>query len=77
MRSVARVVVVAQSQIDVLERSQRVAALGLEAGQSARQVSLIAAITGVLSGPQTPPLSLDRTVGIGVAESETVGEKCL
>jgi hypothetical protein len=77
MDGVARVVVVADRQSDVPERGQRVAAFGLEVGQSARHVGLIAAITAVLSDYQAPAQGLERTVGVGLAEGEAVGEKRL
>ena len=60
---------------EVIERGQRVAVFGFEAGQSGRQVCLVAAVAAVLSDHQAPAQGLKRADGIGVAESEPVGEK--
>ena len=75
MGGVARVVVVADRQSEVFERGQRVAVLGLDPGQSARDVALIAAVTAGLSDYQASTQGLTYMVGIGVAEGDAVGEK--
>jgi hypothetical protein len=75
MGGVARVVVVADCQSEVFERRQRVAMFGLDVGKSARHMRLIATITAILSDYQAPAQGLTRTVGVGIAEGEAVGEK--
>ena len=69
------VVVVADRQSEVIERGQRVAVFGLEAGQDARQVGLDEAVAAVLGDRQAPAQGLQRADGIGVAEGEAVGEQ--
>ena len=51
---VARVVIVADRQREVIERGQRVAVFGLESGQTGRQVCLVEAVAAVLSDHQAP-----------------------
>jgi hypothetical protein len=70
---VAGLVVVADGHSDVIERSRRVAVLGLERGQTGRQGGLDEAVAAVLSDRQSPAAGFPRAVGIGVAEREPVG----
>ena len=57
---VARVVEVADRQRDVVERGQRVAVFGLEAGQTARQVCFVVAVAAVLGDHQAPAQGVQR-----------------
>ena len=72
---VAGLVVVADGHSDVIERSRRVAVLGLERGQTGRQDGLDGAVAAVLSDRQSPAAGIPRAVGVGVAEREPVGGK--
>ena len=72
-RGVARIVVVADRQREVIERGQRVAVFGFEEGQNVRQGSRGGAVAAVPSDHQTPAQGVKRRDGIGVAESRTVG----
>jgi hypothetical protein len=72
---VARVVVVADRHSDVPERGLRVAVPGLDAAQVGRQLGFVIAVAAVSSSHQAPPQGVKRAVGIGVAESEAVGEQ--
>ena len=72
---VAGVVEVADCQSEVIERGQRVAVFGLKSGQIGRQVDLVGAVAAVLGDHQTPAQGVQRADGIGVAESEAVGEQ--
>ena len=60
MVGVARVVEIADRQSDVIERGQRVAVLGLEAGQTARHVCFGIAVAAVLGDHQTPAQGVQR-----------------
>ena len=66
---------VADCQSEVIERGQRVAVFGLESGQIGRQVGLDGAVAAVLSDHHAPAHGLPRAVGIGVAESDAVGDQ--
>ncbi len=70
---VAGRVVVADGHSDVIERSRRVAELGLVPRQTSRQIGLNGAVAAVLSDRQSPAAGFQRAVGIGVAEREPVG----
>jgi hypothetical protein len=59
---------VADRQRDVIQRGQRVAMLGLEAGQDARQECLGVAVAAVSGDHQAPTRGVQRSGGIGVAE---------
>ena len=74
-RGVARIVVVADRQSDVIERGQRVTVFGFKSGQMASHVGLVGAVTAVLGDRQAPAQGLERADGIGVAVGDPVGEK--
>ena len=63
----------ADCQSDVIERRHSVAVFGLESGKADGQVSLVGAVSAVLSDHQAPAHGLNRAVGIGVAERDPVG----
>jgi hypothetical protein len=73
---VARVVIPADRQPDVIQRGQRVTACGLEAAQGDRQLGLIETVTAVPSDYQTPPQDVQSAAWIGVAEREPMDETC-
>ena len=58
---------------DIVERGQRVAVLGLEAGQTARDACFGIAVAALLGDHQTAALGVQRRGGISVAERVTVG----
>ena len=59
----------------VFERGERVAEFCFDYGQTARQSGFVEAAAAVVSDHHAPAHGLPRTVGIGVAESEAVGEQ--
>ena len=74
---VARLVVIADSHGEVIQRRQPVPVLGLKSGQPARELCLIESVATVLRDEHAAAHRLERAVGISVAEGKPAREKCV